>query len=202
MARVSAVVVAAAIAPAVLLSSPAFAVGGAAKSPAAVSTAQQGETVKVSDMSVDDLRVAVLRLMANGGRAVKAAGNDALNGTVDDLRRFLEVGQFRAREEDDRVEALTIMFKGGRAVKAAGDKALKGTAADVRRFIEVGQFRAREEDDRVEALTIMFKGGQAVKAAGDKALKGTAADVRRFIEVGQYEARKLDEQKKPAVKKR
>ncbi|MGA5133186.1 ALF repeat-containing protein [Streptomyces olivoreticuli] len=141
---------AAAIAPAVLLSSPAFAASGSAKSPAAVSTAKQGENTKVSDMSEEELRIAVLTVMGKPGTGsgVKTAGDQALRGTADNMRHFLEVGQFRAREEDDRIEALTIMFKGGQAVKAAGDKALKGTAADVRHFIEVGQYEARKIDEQ------------------------------------------------------
>ncbi|WP_455409963.1 ALF repeat-containing protein, partial [Streptomyces hiroshimensis] len=151
---------AAAIAPAVLLSSPAFAAGGtgaAAKSPvAAVTGAKAGETAKAADMSEEDLRVAVLTIMGkpDAGRAVKTAGDKALRGTADDLRHFLEVGQYQARLEDDRVAVLTIMGKpdAGRAVKTAGDKALRGTADDLRHFLEVGQYQARLEDDRVAVL--------------------------------------------------
>lgn len=84
------------------MSSSAFAAG--TKSPAvAVAEAKPGEGAgNPSEMSEEDLRVAVLTVMGKPGtgEGVKRVGSKALDGTADDVRRFLEVGH-EARKIDN-----------------------------------------------------------------------------------------------------
>ncbi|WSR45908.1 ALF repeat-containing protein (plasmid) [Kitasatospora purpeofusca] len=63
---------------------------------------------------MEDYRSQVLRIMNDGGRAVKKAGSAAMDAkTAVALRDFLAVGQHRAREEDDRDEVLHAISTGG-----------------------------------------------------------------------------------------
>lgn len=63
------------------------------------------------------------RIMAAGGPGVKA-----------DLHRFLEVGQFKAREDDDRVAVAQAMANGGPEVKSAAQAVLSGPSSGLREF--------------------------------------------------------------------
>lgn len=74
------------------------------------------------------------RIMAAGGPGVKAAANKALDGTTADLHRFLEVGQFKAREDDDRVAVAQAMANGGPEVKSAAQAVLSGPSSGLREF--------------------------------------------------------------------
>ncbi|MFI1798802.1 ALF repeat-containing protein [Streptomyces sp. NPDC020379] len=191
--RVSAVAVAAVLAPVVLLSSPALA--ATAAGPGTVASATASPAAKdYSHMSMDDLRVEVLSLMAKSPQnsSMRSYGDAALKqGTAAALIEFLQVTQYKAQEEDDRVAVLVILGKHpGRGVTDAANEALNGSAADVRHFLEVGQYQAQEEDDRVEVLRLMASHpSEKFRAAGSKALNGGPAAVRQFLKVGQYQVR-------------
>ncbi|MEU7169245.1 ALF repeat-containing protein [Streptomyces morookaense] len=213
LTRLSAAVAAAAMAPAVLFASPASAADGAEppansapdKSSEAKPQAGDGEAAESAAKQDEDNRFAILRML-NGrpiGRGLEREANKALNGTPEDRRHFLEVGQYKARLEDDRVRVAQIMSRGGPAVQDAGSKALDdGGAEAVKEFLEKGQYAAQRIDDELRATQIMSAGGPAVKEAAEKALRGTYEDVKRFLETGQYEARKKDEAAEEAAKKK
>ncbi|MER6556634.1 ALF repeat-containing protein, partial [Streptomyces sp. NPDC001027] len=106
--RVALLVTATALGPALLFASPAFAAGApaAATATAATATAAAATDTPVDEMSLDDLRVAVARILGDkaSGKAVVREANRALDaGTADALRAFLETGFRLARAEDDRV---------------------------------------------------------------------------------------------------
>ncbi|EYT80873.1 hypothetical protein CF54_22930, partial [Streptomyces sp. Tu 6176] len=94
----------------------------------------------------DDDRIAVGKIMAEGGPGVKAAGSKALDGTAADLQEFLESGQYTAREDDDRVAVSEALASGGPEVRAAAQAALTGPPAGLRSFLQVGLYRARQRD--------------------------------------------------------
>ncbi|MFF4219105.1 ALF repeat-containing protein [Streptomyces nondiastaticus] len=193
--RVSAVAVAAVLAPVVLLSSPAMADGAAGRGTVASATASASPAAKdYSHMSMDDLRIEVLSLMGKSpeGSSMRLYGNRALNkDTAEALIEFLQVTQYTAQEEDDRFAVLAILGKNpGRSVKEAASKALDGNAADLRYFLETGREKAQEQDDRFAILRLMAQNpSEKFRTAASKALDGGPAAVRQFLEVGQYQVR-------------
>jgi hypothetical protein len=149
--------------------------------------------VPVDDMSLDELRIAVLRLMASpiSGKAVAREANKALDGTADDLRNFLKTGYRLAQAEDDRVQISTILGRNpGKAVVRAAGKALDVNTPEVlRAFLATGYRLAQAEDDRVAVARILAdpKTSPALHAAAQRVIDGTPEELRYFIEVGQYE---------------
>ncbi|MGW7599838.1 ALF repeat-containing protein [Streptomyces antimycoticus] len=65
----------------------------------------------VDEMSEDELRAAIAAILADedSGRGVVREANEALNGTVDDMRTFLKTGYRLAQAEDDRVAIARIL---------------------------------------------------------------------------------------------
>ncbi|NEA53118.1 chemotaxis protein [Streptomyces sp. SID13666] len=200
LARISAIVAAAAIAPAVLFSSPAVAAEGTqpvtTSAPDTAPDTKPADPAHGSDSSADDDRVAILRILAdkNTGRAVREAAQKALDGTPEDLRYFLEVGQYQARLQDDRVRIAQIISDGGPSLQEAGEAALTANTPEaIKYFLEVGQYKAKFEDDQVKVSQIINAGGPEVQKAGKAALRtGTPESIKYFLEVGQYEARAKD----------
>ncbi|KOT99241.1 hypothetical protein ADK70_04580 [Streptomyces rimosus subsp. pseudoverticillatus] len=147
-ARAALIVAATALTPALLLATPAFATAAAAAPASApVTQATAGDDKPVDEMSEDDLRVAVLRILGgkNVGVGVTREANAALNGTPDDLRAFLKTGYRLAQAEDDRVAIGRILAKPNisKALRKAAEKALAdGTPEALRHFLEVGQYEA------------------------------------------------------------
>ncbi|MFD5893134.1 ALF repeat-containing protein [Streptomyces sp. NPDC060366] len=134
-------VVATALAPALLFSTPAFAAGSTATSMTVTATS---ETLG-DELSEDDLRVAVLRILADedSGRAVVREANEALDdGTPEALRNFLETGYRLAQAEDDRVAVFRILANPAisDALRAAAEEAVDGAPEELRHFLEVGQY--------------------------------------------------------------
>ncbi|RLV10433.1 hypothetical protein CTZ27_04350 [Streptomyces griseocarneus] len=198
LSRMAAVVTVTAVAPAVLLTSSAFADGATAGSSArsaqssvVKAVGQQGEEPAGQDQQAERDRNEILRVISFGGPGVKDAGKAALGGTPADMRKFLETGQFVARDDDNMVLISRIIYLGGPGVKQAGKTALEGIPEDRVAFLEAGQFAARDDDNEVLISRISNEGG-SVKAAAKAALKGTPADRVAFLEVGQFEARAKD----------
>ncbi|WP_381793285.1 ALF repeat-containing protein [Streptomyces niveus] len=185
-------VVATALAPALLFSTPAFATSSTATSTTVTATS---ETLG-DELSEDDLRVAILRILADedSGRAVVREANKALDGTVEDMRNFLETGYRLAQAEDDRVAVFRILHtasnNGDKAVVREANEALDdGTPETLRNFLETGYRLAQAQDDRVAVFRILANPAisDALRAAAEEAVDGTPEELRHFLEVGQYE---------------
>ncbi|MEU2377440.1 ALF repeat-containing protein [Streptomyces misionensis] len=196
LTRAALTVAATALTPALLLSAPAFAEGTATT--AAVATT--ASDVPVGDMSDDDLRVAVLRILdvaqQNNDKAVVRAANAALDdGSPEALRYFLETGYRQAQAEDDRVAIARILGvaqqNNDKAVVRAANAALDdGSPEALRAFLETGYRQAQAEDDRVAIARILADPATspALRAAAEKALDdGTPEALRYFLEHGRYE---------------
>ncbi|MFE2386551.1 ALF repeat-containing protein [Streptomyces misionensis] len=196
LTRAALTVAATALTPALLLSAPAFAEGTATT--AAVATT--ATDVPVGDMSDDDLRVAVLRILGvaqqNNDKAVVRAANAALDdGSPEALRAFLETGYRQAQAEDDRVAIARILGvaqqNNDKAVVRAANAALDdGSPEALRAFLETGYRQAQAEDDRVAIARILADPATspALRAAAEKALDdGTPEALRYFLEHGRYE---------------
>ncbi|WP_405531130.1 ALF repeat-containing protein [Streptomyces avidinii] len=181
-----------ALAPALLLATPALAAGPAAAAPVKAAAVTAGES-PYDTMSDADLRVEVARILAaNPGRGVTREANKALDGTTEDVRTFLKTGLAKAQDEDNRVAIAKILFANpatGKAVKREATKALDGTAADRAAFLKTGLRLAQAEDDRVDVARILARPGisDALRAEAIRLLDGgTPEELRYFITVGQY----------------
>ncbi|MFJ8536269.1 ALF repeat-containing protein [Streptomyces sp. NPDC093591] len=196
LTRAALTVAATALTSAVLLTTPAFAVESTASSPTTVATASTTDDPGVDEMSDDDVRVAIARIIADPdtGRAVYAAAQAALDGTIEDQRYFLETGRWIAQAEDDRVAIARILAsadpKTDKAVIREANEALDANTPEaLRAFLETGYRLAVAEDDRVRIARILADPtiSDALRAAAEQAIEGTPEEMRYFLEVGQYE---------------
>ncbi|GAB7110689.1 hypothetical protein JCM4814A_90060 [Streptomyces phaeofaciens JCM 4814] len=147
LTRAALTVAAAALTPALLLAGPAFAAGstGASTTGPAATAGTEGSTPPVDEMSDDDVRVAIMRIIADPGtgKAVHAAAQAAMDGTIDDQRYFLETGRRTAQFEDDRVAVFRVLADPtiSGALRAAAEQALEnGTPEALRYFLEHGRY--------------------------------------------------------------
>ncbi|MBL3671486.1 ALF repeat-containing protein [Streptomyces sp. M2CJ-2] len=191
--RAALLVVATALTPALLFTTPAFATGSTATSTTVTATSE----TPVDEMSEEELRIAILRILADedSGMAVVREANRALDdGSPEALRAFLETGYRLAQAEDDRVAIFRILHlanqNGDKAVIREVNKVLDdGSPEALRAFLETGYRLAQAEDDRVAIFRILadLTISDALRAAAEEAIDGTPEELRYFLEVGQYE---------------
>lgn len=190
--RVSAVVAAAVLAPAVLF--PSTASASDAPKPIGLSGPDTGsDSAKDAAPGDDDGqeqrdRAEVKRILADpkSGFGVREGAEKALKGGAAELRHFLEVELDEQRKIDDQVRTSQIYSTGGPAVKAAARAALNSGDDAIAEFLKTGQYIARAEDEdraEVEALLADPKTGPGVREGAENALKGGAAELRRFLDV-------------------
>ncbi|MEU9564822.1 ALF repeat-containing protein [Streptomyces sp. NPDC048161] len=196
LTRAALTVAATALAPALLLTGPAFAAGIASPSTTvSAASAADGSGTPVGEMSDEELRIAILRILADedSGKRVIREANEALdNGTTEAMRYFLETGYPLAQAEDDRVALVRILANpdsGKRVIKEINQLLDSGTAQDIRQWLETGYRLAQAEDDRVALVRILARPdiSEAMRAAVSKAIDGTPEEMRYFLEYGQYE---------------
>ncbi|WP_185837004.1 MULTISPECIES: ALF repeat-containing protein [unclassified Streptomyces] len=199
-ARFTALLAAAAVAPAVLFSSPAVAAEAPSKARSAPdqgaeTTPDEAAKQKARSELEDRIKVSQIAADKNSGRQVRREAHKALDGTAEDVRRFLETGLDKARDTDNRVAVIrTLSGKYvGRNVREAVDKAMDGTPQDRVYYLEEGYRLAQIGDNRTFAVQISSIGGPAVQEAADKAIWEGDDAIQRFLDVGQYEARAKDE---------
>ncbi|GGZ76341.1 ALF repeat-containing protein [Streptomyces bluensis] len=199
LSRAALSVAAVALTPTLLLAAPAFATDTVSTSSTGAVTASDttDPTTPVSEMSDDDVRVAIMRIIADPatGSAVRAAAQAAMDGTIADQRYFLETGRWEAQFEDDRVAVARILYlaqqNGSKAVVREANAALDaGTPEALRAFLETGYRLAQAEDDRVAISRILADPAtsDALRAAAEAALDdGSPEALRYFLEHGRYE---------------
>ncbi|MEU1425233.1 ALF repeat-containing protein [Kitasatospora sp. NPDC005751] len=200
--KVSAVLAAAALAPAVLF--PSMASAAEQPAPAGVSgpdTASDASGDHDSQEALD--RAEVQRILADkeSGPGVREAAEKALAGTAADLRHFLTAELAKQRRADNQVKVAQFYNAGGPAMRRAVVAALNGTYDDILKFLQEGQYTARAEDeDRAEVQRILEdkESGRGVREAAEKALAGSAADLRHFLTVELEDWRWRDDKVKVA----
>lgn len=190
-------VAATALFPALVLAGPAFAAGPASSTPPAATarTVLDGPTTPVGEMSDDDLRAAILRILADedsGTRVVREANEALDNGTTEAMRQWLETGYPLAQAEDDHVALFRILAdpdSGKRVTEEVNALLDGGTPQDIRQWLETGYRLAQAEDDRVALVRILARPdiSDALRAAVGEAIDGTPEEMRYFLEYGQYE---------------
>ncbi|WP_030830557.1 ALF repeat-containing protein [Streptomyces hygroscopicus] len=193
--RAALLVVATALTPALLFTAPAFASGSAA--PATATTAAAVSGTPVDEMSEDELRAAIAVILADedSGKAVVREADEALNGTVEDMRTFLKTGYRPAQAEDDRVAIARILHratqnKDRRVIEEANKLLDSASPEEMRAWLETGYRLAQAEDDAVYIVRMLTDPdiSDALRAAVNAALDdGSPETLRYFREVGQYE---------------
>ncbi len=151
----------------------------------------------VDEMSEDELRAAIAAILADedSGRGVVREANEALNGTVDDMRTFLKTGYRLAQAEDDRVAIARILHvatqnNDKRVIEEANKLLDNNSPEEMRAWLETGYRLAQAEDDAVYIARMLANPdiSDALRAAANAALDdGSPETLRYFREVGQYE---------------
>ncbi|MEU7487065.1 ALF repeat-containing protein [Streptomyces sp. NPDC042319] len=194
--RAALLVLATALTPALLFTAPAFAESPAASAPATTTTATVLDT-PVDEMSEAELRAAIAAILADegSGRGVVREANEALNGTVEDMRNFLRTGYRLAQAEDDRVAIARILHvatqnKDKRVIEEANKLLDNNSPEEMRAWLETGYRLAQAEDDAVYIARMLADPNisDALRTAVNAALDdGSPETLRYFREVGQYE---------------
>jgi len=209
--RTALALTAAALAPALLLATPAFASSPAPRTAtvAAAPATDDDSTTPVDEMSEDELRAEILRILAGTNTdddiGVIREANKALDGTVENMRAFLKSGYRLARAEDDRVAIFRILAATDRQTDKAVVEAINnvlndGTPEALRAFLETGYRLARAEDDFVAVFRILAatdrQTDKAVVEVLDKLLENgrpTPEELRTFHEIDYPRARAEDD---------
>lgn len=195
--NVALAVAAAALTPALVFTTPSLAAAAAATPTACQPpTDTFVVTTPVDEMSDDDVRITILRIIADPstGRGVKAAAQEALEGTIEDQRHFLTTDRWSAQEDDDAVATARTLFLAQqyhyRAVIREADEALDGSPVDWRAFLQTGCRLAQFEDDKVAIAGMLADPtiSPAVRAAVEQFFDDPTPEAARyFLEHGQFE---------------
>ncbi|MFI8388108.1 ALF repeat-containing protein [Streptomyces sp. NPDC085540] len=204
--RIAAAVTTAALAPAVLIASPAFAAGPDAPAvgnqPAPTTPDQAVPDQAVPDRTVPDQaeedRKTILAIIAHpmASEFMKEAGRKAIADGPKAMRKFIEVDQHDIRMDDYRIAILRLLPDAGPGLKAGINKVLSSgdDIEKLRHFYDVTQHELRGDDNnKIEISRLIDTGGTAVKEAGKKALKGTPADRAEFLKTGRHLAQAQDD---------
>ncbi|MFI1150674.1 ALF repeat-containing protein [Streptomyces sp. NPDC020817] len=198
--RIAAAVTTAALAPAVLMASPAFAAGSdapaAGKQPAPTVPDQAVPDHTAPDQAEED-RKTILAIIADpmASEYMQDAGRKAIADGPQAMRKFIEVDQHKIRMDDYRIAILRLLPGAGAGLKEGINKVLSNgdTIEKLRHFYDVTQHELRDDDNKVEISRLIGVGGPAVKEAGKKALKGTPADRAQFLKTGRFLAQASDD---------
>ncbi|MFJ9080246.1 ALF repeat-containing protein [Streptomyces sp. NPDC102278] len=201
LSRIAAAVTTAALAPVVLIASPAFAAGSdtpAAGNPPAPTAPDQPASDQPAPDQAEEDRKTILAIIADpmaSGR-MKEAGHEAIAAGPAAMRKFIETDQHGIRLTDYRIHVIRLLNGAGPGLREGITKLIADhhtTLAQLRHFYEVTQHELRDEDNQVDISRLIGTGGPGVKEAGKKALKGTPADRTAFLKTGQYLAQASDD---------
>lgn len=215
LSRIAAAVAISALAPAVLLSSPAFATGeetGAPASPTAPTApdrpaavqppAEQPPAVQTpagqpDESQAEQDRKTILAIIADpmASEYMKEAGRKAIADGPAAMRKFIETDQHKIRLDDYRILVLRLLNGAGPGLKEGITALLDDHGASLeklRHFYEVTQHELRDDDNQVDISKLINGAGPNLKEGAKKALKGTPADRVEFLKTGQHHLRDQD----------
>ncbi|WNF27976.1 ALF repeat-containing protein [Streptomyces sp. C11-1] len=192
----------AALAPAVLLASPAFADSNQAAAsttnpPAPTAPDREAADASGKDQAEQD-RKTILAIIADpmASEYMKEAGHKAIADGPAAMRTFIETDQHSIRLDDYRIAIMRLLHSAGPHLEEGIKAFLKTdgrTLADLRHFYEVTQHELRDTDNRIEIARLVNDAGPALKEAAKKALLGTPADRIAFLEKGRHLAQAEDD---------
>jgi hypothetical protein len=128
-----------------------------------------------------------------GPSSVARAAAEALLGTDEQVRQFVETGAAEAYAKDERAAAQALAGMDGPSTRAAALRALDGPADQLTAFVDGGFKAAWVADERLRAYRVLEAGGPNTKAAAQKALAGTDEDVSDFLARGRRTAEYADD---------
>ncbi|WP_089106834.1 ALF repeat-containing protein [Streptomyces hyaluromycini] len=197
--RAAMLVAATVLTPALLFTAPAFAADAStpttpvATTPAtACPDVSSGTGTPVDELTDDQVRAAIQDILAddNAGAGVLREADQALSGTAEDMRAFLETGCRLAQAEDDSVavaHVLAVATQNGdkRVIKAANAALDANTPEALRAFLETGYAQAQVEDDSVAVAHILYvatqNGDKRVTAEANAALDAGTAEALSYF---------------------
>ncbi|MBT2451437.1 ALF repeat-containing protein [Streptomyces sp. ISL-43] len=200
LSRIAAAVTTAALAPVVLIASPAFAAGQAATptNPTAPTAPDQAATDQADEDQAEQDRKTILAIIADpmASEYMKEAGRKAIADGPAAMRKFIETDQHKIRLDDYRVLITRLLNGAGPGLKEGINKLFQSdrvTLEQLRHFYEVTQHELRDDDNKVDISRLIAHGGPGMREAGKKALKGTPADRIAFLATGRYLAQASDD---------
>ncbi len=201
LSRIAAAVTTAALAPAVLIASPAFAAGqesAASTHPTAPTAPDLAAPDHAAEDQVEQDRKTILAIIADpmASAYMKEAGRKAIADGPAAMRKFIETDQHKIRLDDYRVLITRLLNDAGPGLKEGINelfRAERTTLEQLRHFYEATQHELRDDDNKVAISRLISTGGPGVREAGKKALKGTPADRTAFLKTGQYLAQASDD---------
>ncbi|MFB6524394.1 ALF repeat-containing protein [Streptomyces sp. NPDC056401] len=205
LSRIAAAVTISALAPAMLLSSPAFATGeetGAPASPTAPTAPDQPASVQPPAEQPDESqaeqdRKTILAIIADpmASNYMKEAGHKAIADGPAAMRKFIETDQYVIRRDDYRVLITRLATDAGPDLMDGIKQIMRSDATleQLRHFYEVTQHELRDSDNRVDIARLIGTGGPVLREEGKKALQGTPADRIAFLKTGRYLAQAEDD---------
>ncbi|MER5726819.1 ALF repeat-containing protein [Streptomyces sp. NPDC002138] len=201
LSRIAAAVTTAALAPVVLIASPAFAAGeeaAASTRPTAPTAPDQAAADHGDKDQAEQDRKTILGIIADpmASAYMKEAGNKAIADGPAAMRKFIETDQHSIRLDDYRVLITRLLNGAGPGLKEGINKLFKTdkqTLEQLRHFYDVTQHELRDDDNKVAISRLVGTGGTEVKEAAKKALQGTPADRIAFLATGQYLAQASDD---------
>ncbi|MFJ1792463.1 LPXTG cell wall anchor domain-containing protein [Kitasatospora griseola] len=148
-----------------------------------------------SSQELDDLRVRLLRVMAEAGHSqyFQERASKALDGTAEDIRHFLDVEMPKIIRDDKRIQVLRIIGAAGQGtpVWQAGQKALDGDDAAIDHFLRVEWPELVAMDRRGKVFREMIRPGStltlneaAARVLDADELKAFLADLDTIDETG------------------
>ncbi|WP_189272107.1 ALF repeat-containing protein, partial [Kitasatospora griseola] len=138
-----------------------------------------------SSQELDDLRVRLLRVMAEPGhsRYFQERASTALDGTAEDIRHFLDVEMPRIIRDDKRIQVLRIIDTTGQGtpIWQAGQKALDGDDAAIDHFLEVEWPELVAKERRGKVLHEMIRPGSTLTLKEAAARVLDADELKAFL---------------------
>ncbi|MGW3057259.1 ALF repeat-containing protein [Streptomyces goshikiensis] len=193
--RIAAAVTTAALAPAVLIASPAFAAGTDA--PAQGNQPAPTTPDRTAPGQADEDRKTILAIINHpmASEYMKEAGHKAIADGPQAMRKFIETDQHRIRVDDYRIVLLRLLPDAGPGLKRGINEILDSAtkAEQLRHFYEVTQHELRDDDNKVAISRLIGTGGPAVKEAAKKALESSPAGRAEFLKTGRYRAQASDD---------
>ncbi|GAA3107438.1 hypothetical protein GCM10020254_61670 [Streptomyces goshikiensis] len=185
----------AALAPAVLIASPAFAAGTDA--PAQGNQPAPTTPDRTAPGQSDEDRKTILAIINHpmASEYMKEAGHKAIADGPQAMRKFIETDQHRIRVDDYRIVLLRLLPDAGPGLKRGINEILDSAtkAEQLRHFYEVTQHELRDDDNKVAISRLIGTGGPAVKEAAKKALESSPAGRAEFLKTGRYRAQASDD---------
>ena len=153
----------------------------------------------LSAIAASGRKLAVL-VMQNGTAWGRAAAEDVLTGTDDDVIDYLRNSWATTKDGDDRsyVERLAEESE-TEEVRNAAEAALDGNAATITEFIENGQYNVAAQSMRVAIARVIGDAGPVLKESGLAALNSDdPKKFSKFLTRTQFTARTQDQRVRAA----